>query len=140
MEKNTVILISEDDSGHFLLLKHRIRKAGVSNEIIRLCDGQETLDFLYNTGHAPGMDPNKKYVLLLDIRMPKIDGIEVLRRVRQDDNFADLPIAMVTSSDDPDNKRCCRDLGCNGYVVKPLTDDSIETIKELCNSYCVSAN
>jgi CheY-like chemotaxis protein len=138
MEKSIVILISEDDSGHYVLLKHRLRKAGIDNEIKRLCDGQETLDFLYSK------DPqqegsNHRYVLLLDIRMPKVDGIEVLRQVRSDPNFENLPIAMVTSSDDPENMRCCRDLGCDAYIVKPLTEDSIETIKELCSPHFASA-
>ncbi len=139
MEKTIVILISEDDAGHYVLLKHRIRKADIGNEIVRLCDGQEQLDYLYGTGTKPGMDPSNNYVLLLDIRMPKVDGIEVLTQVRNAPRFANLPIAMVTSSDDPENMHRCRELGCDAYIVKPLNEKSIETIRELCNSRFASA-
>lgn len=139
MEKDVTILISEDDKGHFVLLKHRLRHAGIQNEIVHFADGQETLDFLNGMGSEPGMDPQRRYLLLLDIRMPKVDGIEVLKTVKQDQRFEDIPVIMVTSSDDPNNIHRCRELGSDGYIVKPLNSNSIETIKNFCNSHHVAS-
>ena len=139
MEKDVTILISEDDKGHFVLLKHRLRHADIQNEIIHFADGQETLDFLNGNGPETGMDPQKQYLLLLDIRMPKVDGIEVLKTVKQDQRFEDIPVIMVTSSDDPDNIQRCREFGSDAYIVKPLDSNSIETIKNYCDSHHVAS-
>ncbi|KKK94035.1 hypothetical protein LCGC14_2686880, partial [marine sediment metagenome] len=78
MRKEVVIIIAEDDIGHFVLTKRYFRSLGLCNEIMRLADGQEVLDFFYTESGSPRMDPGKQYVLMLDIRMPGIDGVEVL--------------------------------------------------------------
>jgi len=119
MVKGVTILISEDDRGHFVLMKHCLRDAGIDNEIVWLCDGQETLDFLFTHDGQPNLPPVDKYILLLDIRMPKIDGIEILADIKKDERLDHLPVVIVTSSDNPDNIRRCRELGCDGYIVKP---------------------
>ena len=131
MVKDVIILISEDDRGHFILMKHCLRDAGIDNEIVWLCDGQETLDFLYTHDGQPNLPPVDKYILLLDIRMPKIDGIEILEEIKKDERLDHLPVVIVTSSDNPDNIRRCRDLGCDGYIVKPLDEEAIAMIERL---------
>lgn len=139
MEKEVKILISEDDNGHFILLRHRLRHSGIDNEIIHFSDGQETLDFLNENSSESGMNADKRYLMLLDIRMPKVDGLEVLKTVKQDQRFQDIPVIMVTSSDDPDNIRRCRQLGSDGYIVKPLDQKAVDTIKNYCNSNHVAS-
>ncbi len=131
MVKEITILISEDDRGHFILMKHCLRNAGIDNEIVWLCDGQETLDFLFTHDGQPNLQRAEKYILLLDIRMPKIDGIEILADIRKDERLDHLPVVIVTSSDNPDNIRRCRDLGCDGYIVKPLDEEAIAMIERL---------
>jgi len=120
MNKEGVILIAEDDEGHFELIKRTLQRAGVCNEILRFANGQETLDFLFIKGDGPTREPNKKYLLLLDIRMPKIDGIEVLDKIKQDTDLKKIPVIMLTTTDDPPTIERCHDLGCSVYIVKPV--------------------
>lgn len=131
MVKDITILISEDDRGHFILMKHCLRNAGIDNEIVWLCDGQETLDFIFTHNGQLNLPSDDKHILLLDIRMPKIDGIEILEEIKKDDRLDHLPVVIVTSSDNPDNIRRCRDLGCDGYIVKPLDEEAIALIERL---------
>lgn len=130
ISKEIIIIIAEDDKGHYVLTQNLLRKAGISNEIIWLTDGQEILDFLKMQGHGDKRDPQKNYLLLLDIRMPKIDGFEVLTILRQDPVLKDIPVIVITTSDFPDNITRCEELGCAGYAVKPLRQDFIQTLEK----------
>ena len=78
MEKDKVIIIAEDDTGHCLLMTRNLQRAGIKNEIIHFADSQELLDFLFMRHKTQIKDPQVPYILLLDMRMPKIDGLEVL--------------------------------------------------------------
>ena len=133
MKDNVVILIAEDDKGHYVLTKHCLRRGGISNNIIWLGDGQETLDFFYGTNSSQDQrDDGQKYVLLLDIRMPKIDGLKVLEQIKADDELKKTPVIMVTTSDSPANIETCNHLGCDGYVVKPLDESLAHTVRQVC--------
>ena len=114
------ILIAEDDDGHALLIQENLEEAGVSNDILRFADGQEVWDFLTGDGPPPHRDPSKLYVLLLDIRMPKLDGVEVLRRIKAHDDLHTMSVIMLTTTDDPREIAQCYELGCNSYVAKPV--------------------
>ena len=131
MKKEIVILNAEDDLGHFIMLRNYLVKNGVQNEIIHLKDGRQTLDFLFGTG-PEGRDRQKHYLLLLDIRMPKVDGIEILTAVRNDPDLKDLPVVIVTTSANDEDMEKCRQLGCNSYIIKPIKYTSyIEAIKNV---------
>ncbi len=114
------IMIAEDDDGHAELIKDNLREAGVSNEIIRFRDGQEVLDYLLPT--SPKKDGGKLplTLLLLDIRMPRVDGVEVLRRLKADPSTRNIPVIMLTTTDDPREIQQCYELGCNCYITKPV--------------------
>lgn len=131
MKKEIIILNAEDNLGHFVILRNYLIKNGVQNKIIHLKDGRETLDFLF--GKPPkGRDPQRHYLLLLDIRMPKVNGIEILTAVRNDPELKDLPVVIVTTSGNDDDMAKCRQLGCNSYIVKPIKYTSyIEAIKKV---------
>lgn len=119
MDSNTKILIAEDNDGHFALVKKNLRRTGIKNEIIHFIDGQEILDFL--TGdNGISKDDIKQYVLLLDIRMPKVDGIEVLRNIKADETLKQLPVIMLTTTNNSTEINTCYDLGCSVYIVKPI--------------------
>ena len=120
MKKEGVILIAEDDEGHFELIKRSLQRAGVCNQILRFADGQETLDFLFVRGDGPKRESDKEYLLLLDIRMPKIDGVEVLEEVKNDPELKKIPVIMLTTTDDPRTVERCHKLGCSVYIVKPV--------------------
>lgn len=123
MREDLVILIAEDDAGHFWLVKKNLAKAGLENEIVQFRDGQEILDFLFMRGDDPNRVAGKSYLLLLDIQIDKVDGIEVLRRIKEDEELRALPVIMMTMIDEPVQMDLCYSLGCNIYIVKPTDYD-----------------
>ena len=106
MKEEMVILFVEDDDGHARLIEKNLRRAGIRNEMLRFQDGQEILDFLFRRGE--------------DIRIPKLDGVEVLRQIKQDDELRKIPVIMLTTTDDPREVDACHSLGCSHYIVKPV--------------------
>jgi CheY-like chemotaxis protein len=119
VKEEAVILIAEDDDAHAALIQRNLKRAGIRNEQLRFTDGQQTLDFLQRRGDWQ-RTPGTAYVLLLDIRMPKVDGVEVLRRVKMDPALKKMPVIMVTTTDDPQEVEHCHQLGCSRYVFKPV--------------------
>lgn len=120
MEKDKIIIIAEDDAGHSLLMTRNFRRAGITNEILHFSDGQELLDFLFLRHKTLIRDPQIPYLLLLDVRMPKVGGIEVLRQVRADKQLRTLPVITISTTDDPAVVTECYRLGCNFYIAKPV--------------------
>jgi len=130
--KEMIILIAEDDDGHAELIKEGLEESGVCNKIIRFRNGEEVWNFLARTGGKTERDKNKSYLLLLDINMPKMDGIEVLRRMKANGELKDIPIMMLTTTDDPREVEACYKLGCNMYITKPVDFVKFtETLKRL---------
>jgi CheY-like chemotaxis protein len=119
MHKEKVIIIADDDMGHALLMTRNFRRAGITNEIINFTDGQELLDFLFVRTDGPALDPDVPYLLLLDIRMPRVDGIETLRRIKEHEKLRKLPVIIVSTTDDPRQISECYQLGCSFYLAKP---------------------
>jgi len=117
MKSETTIIIAEDNEGHVLLVKKNLRRAGIKNEILHFGNGQDLLDFLFQQGENQN---GKQYLLLLDIRMPKVDGIEALRQIKQDKRFQKMPVIMLTTTDNPQEIDKCYELGCNVYITKPV--------------------
>ncbi|NLE60220.1 MAG: response regulator [Planctomycetes bacterium] len=114
------ILIAEDDDGHAKLIEMHLREAGLANPFVRFRDGQEVLDFLFRRGDGMQRRTGQSYLLLLDIRMPKVDGVEVLRQLKADAELHKLPVIVLTTSDDPRAVEACYALGCNCFVTKPV--------------------
>jgi len=127
-----VILMAEDDEGHATLLQRNLKRFGIANEIIRVADGQAALDYVRCEGSHSSRIPNGPLLLLLDINMPKMDGVEVLRRLKADSKTAKVPVIMLTTTDDPREVQRCYELGCSVYVTKPVAyDEFVEAIKRL---------
>ena len=132
MKKEVIILIAEDDEGHAALIKKNLKRAGIKNDIVHFKDGQDTLDFLFKKGDGPQRRMGVPYLLLLDIRMPKVDGVEVLRQVRGDNELKKIPVVMITTTDDPKEVENCHLIGCSNYVTKPIDYDKfVAAIKQL---------
>lgn len=123
MIEDTILLMAEDDPGHAALITRNLRNAGLAPAFRYFRDGQALLDFLLPQGARPNHDPTAPCVLLLDIRMPKVNGIEVLRRIRANPETAVLPVIMLSTTDDPRDMATCRELGCIDYVVKSVRPD-----------------
>jgi len=120
MNRDVVLLIADDDAGHARLIEKNLRRAGLSNSILRFEDGQQILDFLFQRGDGQKRAADTPYLLLLDIRMPKVDGVEVLRQLKADAELRKIPVSMLTTTDDPREVERCHALGCNNYIVKPV--------------------
>jgi CheY-like chemotaxis protein len=117
--KEIVILIAEDDDGHAELIQSGLVESGVCNEIIRFTNGEGIWNFLCTSKNKEGKD-QKHYLLLLDIHMPQMDGLEVLRLIKSDNKLKEVPVIMLTTTDDPREVEECYQIGCNIYVTKPV--------------------
>ena len=131
MTREVVILIADDDAGHARLIEKNLQRTGLHNPILLFKDGQEILDFLFLRGAGPKLATDMAYLLLLDIRMPKVDGVEVLRQIKNDAELRKLPVIMLTTTDDPREVARCHALGCSNYIVKPVDYEKFsEAIKQ----------
>jgi CheY-like chemotaxis protein len=124
MNRLHTILIADDDDGHAYLIEDNLRREGVTMNFLRFSDGQETLDFLFGRTTDPAFQPEETYLLLLDIRMPKVDGVAVLQQIKADPGLHKLPVIMLTTTQDPREVDRCHELGCNIYIHKPVSFDS----------------
>jgi CheY-like chemotaxis protein len=126
------IVLAEDDDGHATLIQRNLERAGVVNGFIRVKDGQEALDLIHGEGPYAEQPPRGNVLLLLDINMPRVDGVEVLRRLKADPRTTAIPVIMLTTTDDPREIERCYQLGCSVYVTKPVEYSAfIEAIKRL---------
>src|SRR5689334_12664807 len=125
------IFLAEDDDGHATLIRRNIERHRLSAEIVRFRDGQELLDAFAAGPVTLGI--GRRIVVLLDISMPRVDGLEVLRRLKSDRATAVVPVYMLTTTDNPSEVERCFALGCNAYVTKPVAYDAFATaIERLC--------
>jgi CheY-like chemotaxis protein len=118
-----VVVIAEDDAGHAKLIEKNLGRGGLHIPVKRFEDGQGVLDFLFCRGPGPHLEDDTAYLLLLDIRMPKVDGVEVLRQIKAHNTLRKIPVIMLTTTDDPREIERCHELGCNNYFVKPVDYD-----------------
>ena len=127
------ILLVEDNPDDETLILMSLKKSNVANEVVVVRDGQEALDYLFAAGPHAGRDRDDlPTILLLDLKLPKLDGLEVLRRVREDRRTKTLPVVILTSSDEQRDRLKSYDLGANSYVCKPLDfNEFTDAVKSL---------
>lgn len=127
------ILLVEDNPDDVELTLHAFEEHNISNEIEVVEDGAEALDYLFATGAYAGRDMSKMpAVVLLDLKLPKVDGLEVLRRIRDDDRTKNLPVVILTSSSEEEDLSKSYELGANSYVRKPVNFDQFsEAVRQL---------
>ncbi|KRG40974.1 two-component system response regulator [Stenotrophomonas panacihumi] len=117
------ILLAEDSPADAEMAIDALREARLANPIVHVEDGVEALDYLYRRGAFANREPGLPAVLLLDIKMPRLDGLEVLKQIRQDDALKRLPVVILSSSREENDLARSWDLGVNAYVVKPVDVD-----------------
>lgn len=127
------ILLVEDDPGDAEMTLHVLtREAGLTQEVVVARDGAEALDYLKREGAFAGRTSGDPIVVLLDIKLPKLDGIEVLRGMKANESLKAVPVVMLTSSREPADVNECYRLGVNAYVVKPVEfEDFCAAVKTL---------
>ena len=121
MVRDETILLVEDNADDELLTRRTLRKNNICNEVVVARDGAEALDYLFATGRYEGRDPRAApQMILLDLELPKVGGLEVLRRIRADERTRLLPTVVFTSSGDQEDVIDSYGLGANSYIKKPL--------------------
>ena len=126
------ILLVEDTDADAELAIHALRKRGLANHLVLVKDGAEALDFLFAEGEYANRDiDSHPKVVLLDLRLPKVSGIEVLRRIKSDERTQKIPVVVLTSSKEGKDLEECYKLGVNSYISKPVAFD--EFAKVVCD-------
>jgi two-component system response regulator len=127
------ILLVEDSEEDAELAIRALKKHKLSNKLHRVSDGAEALDFLFREGTYPGRSANgTPKVILLDLKLPKIDGLEVLRRIRASASLRGIPVVVLTSSKEDSDLERAYALGVNSYIVKPVEFDKfVEAVEQL---------
>lgn len=125
MTQTKVILLIEDNPTDERLTLRALRRNNIMNEVVVAYDGQEGLDYLYGNGKFEGRDTSEPpAVIVLDLKLPRVSGVEVLRKIRDNERTQCVPVVVLTSSDDEQEVKTCYELGVNSYVRKPT--DSAE--------------
>jgi CheY-like chemotaxis protein len=124
MQEVTILLV-EDDPGHARLIEKNLRRSNISNDIVKVGDGQQALDYV-SGGERPS-----PLLVLLDLNLPVLDGYQVLERMKADERTRRIPVIILTTTDDRREVSRCYDLGCSVYVTKPV--DYQQFCEAVCN-------
>ncbi len=133
VNKTVEILLVEDSDQDAELAMRSLKKNNISNKVTRLKDGEEALEFLFGTGDFEGRSiHNQPRVILLDLKMPKVDGLEVLKRIRSHDETKNIPVVMLTSSKEEQDLVESYELGVNSFIVKPVAFETfMKAVKDI---------
>ena len=132
MSEPKTILLVEDNANDVALALAALEEAQHPHDVIVMADGQQALDYLYRRGAHASRPDKLPTVVLLDLKLPKVDGLEVLARIKQDEVLRTLPIVMLTSSREEKDLARCYALGANAYVVKPVVfSDYVSALQSL---------
>ena len=118
------IVMIEDDEGHARLIEKNVRRAGVNNQIIPFADGNSALDFLLGKDRSGEANINRYDLILLDLNLPDMSGIDILQKIKTNIHTKRLPVVILTTTDDEREIQRCYDLGANVYITKPLNYES----------------
>ena len=127
------ILLVEDDPADAEMTRRALRRNNLANRVHWVKDGAEALEYMFRSGEYAGREPNHTpKLILLDIKMPKVDGIEVLRRLKADESTRGVPVVVMTSSNEEQDVIESYRLGVNSYIVKPVHFDAfLETVAKI---------
>ncbi len=132
INKTVNILLVEDNPDDVELTIHALKKNNIVNSVEIVRDGQEALDYLFHTGKYSNSTHSLPGIILLDLKLPKVDGIDVLRRIKVDRRCKLIPVVVLTSSKEERDVIDSYDLGVNSYIRKPVDfDQFVETVKHI---------
>ena len=130
--KDVDILLVEDNPHDVELTLRALKKHNLANQVHVARDGQEALDFLFGDGPSSGIKCNRLKVILLDLKLPKVSGLEVLKKLKSDERCKTVPVVVLTSSQEDQDIQECYKLGVNSYVVKPVEFEAFaKTVADL---------
>lgn len=119
-EQPVQIVMVEDDEGHARLIEKNIRRAGVSNAIAAFTTGTDAVNYLFGPDGSGFINKGKPLLILLDLNLPDMTGIDILQRVKTNEHLKRIPVVVLTTTDDAVEIQRCYDLGCNVYITKPV--------------------
>lgn len=135
-DKAVEILLVEDNPKDLELTLHALKKNNLANNIAIARDGQEALDFLFNTGGNGGL----ARVILLDLKLPKVSGLEVLAKIKADERLRTIPVVVLTASTSPADLDACYRLGVNSYLAKPVDFTEFQAMTKTIGLYWLLMN
>jgi DNA-binding response OmpR family regulator len=118
------IIMIEDDEGHARLIERNIRRAGVNNEIVPFTNGTDALRYLFGSDAKGFAHTGSALLILLDLNLPDMTGIDILKRVKESQHLKAAPVVVLTTTDDVQEIKRCYELGCNVYITKPVNYES----------------
>jgi CheY-like chemotaxis protein len=124
MSDPVTIIMIEDDEGHARLIERNIRRSGVNNAIIPFSNGTDAIAYLFGKDGSGLERKGDALLILLDLNLPDMTGLEILRRVKESPYLKHAPVVVLTTTDDSREIKRCYELGCNVYVTKPVNSDS----------------
>jgi CheY-like chemotaxis protein len=124
MTNPVTIIMVEDDEGHARLIERNIRRSGVNNEIVPFTTGTEAIAYLFGTDGGGSQHKGKALLILLDLNLPDMTGIDILRQVKENKHLRSAPVVILTTTDDSQEIKRCYELGCNVYITKPVNYES----------------
>ena len=124
-QQPVTIIMVEDDEGHARLIERNIRRAGISNMVRHFLDGTSALEYIFNGHDGPSL--NGPALILLDLNLPDMSGIDILKAIKEDDHLKRVPVVVLTTTDDKVEIQRCYDLGCNVYITKPVDYEGFAT-------------
>lgn len=133
------VLIAEDDEGHATLLRRNLRRAGLLEEPIHLRDGQELLDYIYRRGPWSTRAVHPALAMIVDLNMPRVGGMDVLRRLKSDGSIAPIPVFVLTTTDNPIEIEHCYALGASACLVKPVDYQSFTLLVQRLAEFLMTA-
>ena len=124
MSQPVTIIMIEDDEGHARLIERNIRRSGVNNDIVPFTNGTAAVNYLFGRDGTGLEHKGRALLILLDLKLPDMTGIDILRRLKENRYLKTAPVVVLTTTDDSQEIKRCYDLGCNVYVTKPVNYDS----------------
>jgi CheY-like chemotaxis protein len=134
------ILLVEDNALDAELTTRALKNGGLANKLLWVRDGQEALDFLFRTGDYAGREDTVPRLVLLDLKMPKVDGLEVLKAVKANEKTKRIPVVVMTSSQEERDVARTYDMGVNSYVVKPVDFNALAELARQAGYYWLAIN
>ena len=140
MAEEKMMLLVEDNPDDEALAVRALKHCNIASDLVVARDGAEALDYLFSTGIYSGKDRLNPQVILLDLKLPKLDGLAVLRRLRADERTRRIPVVILTSSNEERDRLSSYDLGANSYVRKPVDFEEFSEATRLLGNYWLTLN